>query len=156
MRNQQELMIDALSKLAPSFKWEHIETGGGCTALLGQSQHHKDRAIMITDGSAEAPEFFGDVATAIYWENHRGNVYRMAKPWTDVKPFWEMIIEMARDIAAWAEEETPLESLICRLAEWAGDLENGAITYLAGASRASFIEDLKTATHLLRTHATEA
>jgi hypothetical protein len=149
-------MIDALKKIAPSFAWEHIQTGGGCTAFIGQARFEKNRAVMITDGSANAPEFFGDVATAIYWENRRENLYRTAKPWTDVKPFWEMMIEMAKDIEAWEDEETPTASLIYRLAEWATEMENEAMTYLAGAGRDSLIEDLKTASHLLRTHAMEA
>ena len=106
-------MLNALEQIAPTYKWEHINTGGNCTAIYGELKNAtktNTRTILITDGQAEAPQHFGEDATAIYYENEEQVEYRANKEWTDIQPFFALLNELAEDIQQWDNEPTPLDN----------------------------------------------
>ena len=155
MQNQIPLMLNALEQIAPTYKWEHIGTGGGCTAIYGELKNAPKpytRTILITDGHAEAPQNFGEDATAIYYECEEQVEYRFGKAWTDVQPFFNLLTELAEDIQQWDNEPTPLDKLINNLTEWAEEIGKNKLALMPYVQQA-FAEDLRTAIELLETHA---
>ena len=155
MTAQIDHMINALEHIAPEFRWAHIGTGGGCTAIYGElknSPKNYGRSILITDGQACAPQDFADDATAIYYENEEQVEYRASKEWTDIQPFFELLTELARDVKEWKNETAPIEQVANRLNELATKLDTDDVVLHAN-QREQLIDDLKTAVRLLKTHA---
>jgi hypothetical protein len=152
MKNHDS-MLHALSIKVPEFVWERISTGGGCTAIWGSDTKGRDRAIMITDGDASEPAGFASPACAIYYEDHERNEMRASKEYTMIGHFWELLDWLVVDVQTWNEEKTPTDRLIDRLTLWAHNIENNAITELAVYTRTNFADDLRTAIHLINTHA---
>lgn len=153
MKNPTDTILEALTQIAPTYKWEEISTGGGCTAIWGENPTNK-KVVMITDLGAQSPESFIDDAMAIYYTDNSREEGWKTKPWTDEKPFFELIGELANDLNEWENEETEIEKLNYRLGEFAEELEANQWR-LSEFSKLQLIDDLRTAVQLLTTHATE-